>query len=274
MQLEHKIREAVTLIREGLKMSQRPVLYCSFGKDSMVLLHLITRYMGESIDLVFHREPFQTHKYQFADRIIVTWNLIAFDYPPSATAMWLGKEILAYTNYYEIGTKPDGGPATLALPKNILEPKNDERWVCGWKRFLDRPTGNFNYPWDCAFIGHKNCDEDQIAGKIPLHKSIVVTEGGPIIVFPLRYWSHDDVWDYTGMFNLPVDYSRYNQKDRKEHESKLFNSDYFTACTNCIDRRKSGKVFCPLVNGEIESIADQVAYNTVSLSYYGEDNAP
>lgn len=271
MAVERVAASGVTVFDFEVNDNQMFIANDVLAHNSMVLLHLITRYLGLKMDLVFHREPFQTHKYRFAEGVIIDWNLTAYDWPPIASRMWLGKNILAYTRFYRIGKKADGMAATLALPKNILDPESGERWVCGKEHFLERPTAEVvEYPWDCAFIGHKDCDEDQIAGKVPLHRSIVVTDGGPLLVFPLRSWSHDEVWDYIDLFNLPVDTHRYDRATRQEWPKKTFNSDYFHACTNCIDIRKSGKVFCPLVNKEIESEADERDYVEVKLSYYGE----
>jgi hypothetical protein len=176
---QHPVAGATTLldagraqIREALEQSTAPVLLCSFGKDSMVLLHLL-RSMGLDLPIVFHRDPWFPHKYAFADRMIREWNLTVWDWQPVAVSLWHGKGIVAFTNHYQIGQKPTGEPVTCCVPKNILPPVEGKPYLCGLADLMHRPTGTFQYPWDMAFIGHKSSDQDQIAGRVPLHTDLV-----------------------------------------------------------------------------------------------------
>ena len=64
-----KIEHSTNLIREAIAGAQRPAAMLSFGKDSMVLAHLIR---GESkpfpMDVIYLREPWMQHKNTFANR--------------------------------------------------------------------------------------------------------------------------------------------------------------------------------------------------------------
>jgi len=41
--LKNKIKEANKLIEKGLEDSEKPFVSCSFGKDSLVVLDLVTK---------------------------------------------------------------------------------------------------------------------------------------------------------------------------------------------------------------------------------------
>lgn len=265
--MTHK-EDAVSIILAALKIGRNPVVMFSGGKDSTVMLHLLIA-MGLRFPLIFHREPFFSEKYEFANKLIQDWGLVAHDWPPVMVSMWQGKEMMAYTNHYQIGH--DGQkPLTLDLPKNILEPEEGLPWLCGVDQFLNRPTGLFNYPWDMAFIGHKSCDEDQIAGKIPLHCDIVPNKKGPAAAFPLRNWTNEQVWDYLDEHDVPIQEDRYDGLSRSELPDKRANSDYFHACIRCVDIRLKGKsVTCLKTGRQMQNVSEQVPYRALKNDYYG-----
>ena len=270
--LDDLIAQSKALLQEALEQSTNPALMCSFGKDSMVLLHLM-RSMGLDLPVIFHRDPWFAHKYTFADRMIREWNLTVWDWQPVYTSLWHGKGIIAFTNHYQIGTTPDGENVTCAVPKNILPPEHGKPFLCGLADLIHRPTGRFDYPWDMVFIGHKSTDQDQIAGRVPLHTDLHRTEHGPAAAFPLRYWTDDDIWDYTERFAVPVQTDRYYRDDLgwDELRDKTANSDYWQACIACIDRRNGPVVDCPKLGRQVRNVSDVVRHEELRASYFGEE---
>jgi hypothetical protein len=190
-----------------------------------------------------------------------------YDYPPIRTTMLYGKGIPAFVNEYLLS-----GNMTMALPKNIVEYEDgDTEWLCGLN-FFTRPLGTIAFPWDVVLIGHKSCDEDQIYGKVPLKTNLVRRDSGPAYAFPLKDWTHDDVWDYTEENDVPVQASRYDQAHRTEWKSKYFSSDYFHACIRCVDaRRKGDTVFCPKFGRDLVNRSDEVAEFNWRPDYFKEE---
>jgi Phosphoadenosine phosphosulfate reductase family len=267
----NKIIEAKRVIQMVMTNYSKPVLMCSFGKDSMVLLHLVREVADQNIPILFHRDPWFSAKYEFAEKVIRDWELIVFDYPPVSVSMWQGKSIVAFTNHYQIGLDPKTKkPTALALPKNIVDPEPNKPWLCGRRDFLNRPVAYFNYPWDVTLIAHKSSDVDQIAGSVPLSCDIKQNDAsGPDAAFPLRHWTDEDVWNYTEEHSLPVQDTRYEKLNGHwtEKADKTFNSDYWHACIKCIDPREPKTVHCPLLDMEISNISDQVLYQDCVPDY-------
>jgi len=234
----------------------------------MILLHLL-KSRGLRLPVIFHRDPWWPKKYAFADRIISEYGLEVHDWAPLAMTLWEGKSIMAFTTHYQIGPLPGG---VLQCPKNILPPEPDKPFLCGLRDVLKRPTGTFNYPWDCVLIGHKNSDEDQIAGKVALNCDIKQNAGvGPDAAFPLRNWTDKDIWDYTACYNVPQQEDRYDVANRCELPDKSANSDYAHVCIACCDRRSDAKaVYCPKFGCSVTTVADQVPYDAPRFNYYGE----
>ncbi len=225
--------------------------------------------MGHKLPIVFYTDPWFPEKYQFAREVIAEYGLEAYDYPPSAITLLHGKEIVAFTNYYQVGN------SYLELPKNIEPWQKGKRWVCGLE-LLSRPTGTFNYPWDAAFIGHKDSDVDQIAGSVKLHVDVKLNVGrGPDGLFPLKNWTDKDIWEYTHKFNVPQQWDRYDPKTHKENPDKWTNSDYANVCINCCDCRvKEKAVPCPKMQGMlVPVVSDLVPYKPLTGGYYGDAGA-
>lgn len=267
--MEQLIKAAYRAIDRVLAVYHRPALMCSFGKDSMVLLHLL-RARGIHLPVIFHRDPWWPRKYAFADRIIRDWDLEVHDWAPAKMTLWEGKAIMAFTSHYQIG--PAG--ALLQLPKNILPPEPGRKFLCGLRDVLQRPTGSFNYPWDCVLIGHKSSDEDQIAGRIPLNCDIKQNAGhAPDAAFPLRAWTDADIWKYSAANTVPQQEDRYDPVTGAERPDKGPNSDYAHVCIACCNRRAPAvAVHCPKLNCQVSYVGDAVPYDKPDFKYYGEES--
>lgn len=266
--MEHLVKAAHRAIDRVLAVYHRPALACSFGKDSMVLLHLL-RARGLQLPVIFHRDPWWPAKYAFADRIIQEWDLEVHDWAPLRVTLWEGKEIMAFTNHYQIG--PNG--AALQLPKNILPPEPGKKFLCGLRDVLQRPTGTFNYPWDCVLIGHKSSDQDQIAGKLPLKVDLKQNAGlAPDAAFPLRAWTDADIWAYSAANGVPQQPDRYDPATGRELADKRPNSDYAHVCIACCNRREPAvSVPCPKLGCDVSYVGNLVPYEAPKFDYYGED---
>lgn len=248
--------------------AKRPALMCSFGKDSMVLLHIL-RELEIDIPVIFFKDPWQPKKYKFAMDVIADWDLEVYDYPPVSVSMLYGKEIPAFVNDYEAA----GG--TISIPKNIVEYEDGQKrnsYLCARDDFFGRPLGRFNFLWDMVLVGHKDSDEDQIYGKVPLQTKVLKREVGPSFCFPLKDWTTQDVWDYSVKHRVPQQWGTRYCTDFTEREDKTFNSDYWSACIRCIDKRKAGEVVqCPKYNTSLKNISHLVPEFSKVPDYFGYD---
>ena len=94
-------------------------------------------------------------------------------------------------------------------------------------------------------------------------------------MFPLRDWTHEDVWEYIESNNVPYDSDRYEKTDGKwgEKLDKRHNMDYVHACTNCIDCRSTAPKFthCPKLDMIVENISSIVPWASQEKSTYMKD---
>lgn len=261
-----KLEDTISRLNNWFEQFERPVMMSSFGKDSMVMFFIVFRLMKKRMPIIYHGVPWEPWKNDFAWSIIKLFRLEVYDYPPIMSGIKVKPELLEIVHRYQIGGDPGKGidiPVNIEQMKTPLEFKN-----CGLA-MLERPKGAMSFPWNLILIGHKDCDVDQFDGPVPLKAALIKLEGLPATAFPLKEWTDDDVWDFIDYHHVPVQRgSRYI--GRQEMAFKGFNNDYIEACTRCIDPRLPKKVFCPLVNRDIDNVSDRVLKFEGRASYIGE----
>lgn len=214
-----KLRERV---REALQGARAPVVMCSFGKDSLLLLKLALEVKPDVPALWFHHDLLPSQE-EFAERIILDWGLPVFSYPPAQRFVLPAGEGMTLVSDYSVG--PFAWPV-------LMDAVHSDR--CALK--LDQQTmAFFPYDWDVTLTGWKECDSHPLvpAGSIHLEGLRV---GGTTFRAPLRDLADDDVWSLIRELNIPFDQRRYAGDDSR-------NPDVLLACTRCLGGE--GTVFCP-----------------------------
>lgn len=230
--------EAKIYIKDRLGKSKNPAVLCSFGKDSMVLLHLV-RQIRPELPVVFLREPFFPLKNKFANRIIEEWSLTVYDFPPVYTGHIARGEEFEIVNWYNAYRG-----AYLYLPTGTHKRQDGMPYLCAVKDFIGRPkVSKYTFPWDTIFVGHKNGDTDAILGETRL------TERTPklkemTLALPIMEWSDADVWAYIRENKIPYNENRYNAADDfREFADKTYSNDFYPCCFDCL--AAAGEVVCP-----------------------------
>jgi 3'-phosphoadenosine 5'-phosphosulfate sulfotransferase (PAPS reductase)/FAD synthetase len=242
---------------------------CSFGKDSMALLHLIRNTLPMNplnchsypVSVLHHKHPWFPAKQEFAESVIKSWALEVHDFPPIACGVKFKPDLLELVALYTFGS------TMMGLPINTEAPIQRRDFVCGLEGWINRPkSGPITYPWTTVYSGHKSSDVDQFEGKVALTCDRVIL-GGVNLVFPLRHWTDDDVWDYIEENHIPYDKRRY--QDRKELPDKWLNPDYIHACTACIDPRNTTdkEVFCPKLRENVPNLGSKVLQVNIRPDY-------
>lgn len=253
-ELTRKVQESRKIVCAALNRFSRPAIMCSFGKDSMAVLHLVMK--ETTLPVVFHREPFEPHKYDYANRIISLWGLHVYDFPPARTEVQEKGDELEVMNYYTIGAETCALPTGIRPPLQYLRAK-----ICGLRDLYGKPTGTFAYPWDAVFHGHKSSDVDPILGAVPINADYALNVNSASAVFPLRKWTDADVWEYLEANHVPLHTDRYEKIDGRwsEKADKTHNPDYITACTACMRSTGPKSVPCPMLEGQyVQNVSSQL----------------
>jgi phosphoadenosine phosphosulfate reductase len=253
-----KLSMSKEIIELGLKSSSNPVLLCSFGKDSIVVLDII-RKLGHNIPVIFFREPFYQEKFVYAQKVMADMNLDVYDYPPSVIDYIQLEGYFEVFNYYSMGVN-----SHLLLYGGTCGYDKDKPYLCAINNWLNRPTiDGFKFNWDCVFFGQKEADPTYITNKVKL-KEIYPMNNHCIGVLPIKNWTDEDIWEYIKENNVPYD------KDRYDNKNDIINPDKFPTCFDCLDYRNGKEILCPKINKLIPNISkskeEQYKYKESILS--------
>jgi hypothetical protein len=250
-------------IRTVLNRFGHPAVMTSFGKDSMVLLHIL-REAGFDLPCIYLRDPWQSHKHAFAEERIRAMGLTVHNWPPNGMGTKFNGENFEFVARYNIA--PD---AFLDIPKNVEKQRPRAKLLCGLFDIIRRPLSVISHGWDVLLLGHRDCDTDPYYGQVPLHVDLKMNAPGePAAYFPLRQWTDEDIWDFIESEHIPVQLDRY--KDRGELSDKSFNNDYVQCCSKCLDPREGPVVFCPKFGKDVNSVADKVPKFDAVPDYFGK----
>jgi hypothetical protein len=247
------------------------VVAWSGGKDSMVMLHMLRR-IGIDLPVVFFREPWQPWKYSFQDSIIRDWGLVCYTWQPVESAFQQNEDEYEVQNAYYFNH------TGITCPTGITKPVEGHPFVCSLD-ILNRPKQPpISAEWEFVWVGHKGCDSDPIlGGDVGTRVGIRVNTPQATAFYPLKDWTHDDVWSYIEEFNVPYDVDRYEKAEVdgkwRERVDRTRNCDYVHACTNCVDSRPGAPKFvhCPKFMTTIENVSSKIPWVKPVVASYMKD---
>lgn len=204
-------------MREILEQAKTPIVLCSFGKDSLLLLAMAREIIQDIPVLWFHHG----RRDAFAEKIIADWNLTVFDYAPADVSIVPNGDEFSLISDYAFGSG-------AVLP--VLEDIEPGEQCCG---LLDKQRLiNFGFGWDLSLCGWRTADHHPVYGTnqpwIPEHGA---PWGNTWLMAPIRDMSDAEVYtelDRRGIPRPPEDMGR-------------------SLCTRCL----KGATFCPVEKTEI-----------------------
>lgn len=194
--LEQKIEASIKLIEKALENSTKPIISSSFGKDSMVLTHLVHR-VDNSVPILYNDTgvDFPETK-EFIEKMKKEWNLKVYIAKSKEWTFW--KIVDKY-----------GYPERI---RGVRKTKHKEPMCC--KLLKTDPTKKVlkEYGFDLNFVGI-SADESTTRQRayIMFGDYYYSKTWGLYRCTPLIWWRVDDVWEYIRRFNIPVHpaYSKY-----------------------------------------------------------------
>jgi hypothetical protein len=271
--MQHHIADTLRRIERWMNQWPNAVVLWSGGKDSTTLLHLIRQVTGgHNLPVIQYREPRFRQRYTFSDRLIADWDLTVYDYMPTRYAIADGPDTQTGSIRFDLLKYYQWGQTALVMSLGTNPPAEGGRYMCGVKDVLQRPTGNFNWPWEAAWIGSKTADHDLIKGNVPLAMDCRKVPGGPWTLYPLRDWSDEQIFTYleaTGEDLL--DPTRYVKIDGRwqNNPDMANNADFMPVCWNCVNRHAPQHVWCPKAQATISNISDSAPYEDLEFPELG-----
>lgn len=270
-----KCDDARRLIESCWREFRAPAIMCSFGKDSLAMLHLV-RGMGYELPVVFNREPWFPRKYAYANQLIAEWDLTVHDFPPATIALRENEQPTPTERIDFVCNWSFGSGLTLAGVMGARTPAPGEKYLCGLRDVLFRPRGSLqSSPWDVLLIGSKASDSKSAGNISALCYDIKRSPAGAL-AFPLRRWTDSDVWQYLEENGAPIDHGRYEKDSTGWHEraDARGNVDLWPVCTRCMDKSNPASVHCPRLGHDVNNVAGSVPWDNRKLSEYFGQTTP
>lgn len=230
-----KINSAMKIIESSLSKATLPVVMSSFGKDSIVLLDMVRKFIPD-IDVLYLMDTGgkMLQKHYRAFRVANRLGTPLHTYPPFFSDYIQKDDFFDVIHYFYIN-----GKDYLTLYNGCQSYKEGENYLCALIDLLNTPTcDKYNFRWDCVFEGIRS--DESIHIKKTSIKTPIVNFGHGILSMPLYNWTEKDVWTYIKENGLPYQTARYDEKRTD------VNNDYIPACHDCLDLKNEGKeVYCP-----------------------------
>lgn len=206
---------ARTNITRMLEDSECPAVLSSFGKDSMLLLHLVQEVRSDTSVLWFRTGLDERFARQQIARLMDI-GVTVFSYAPADIYL------LARGLEHTLVTEYAFGTDMLPLLTDLTEGGE-----CLLTKFPERLPELFQ-PWDVLLTGYKDSDTHWTVGHTKLFEE-GVTLGRAKVYAPIRHMSDDQVRAAIVELNIP--YQRVH--------------DELPVCTRCMERGDTDTVWCP-----------------------------
>ena len=197
MEFEKKVKKSLKTIKHALHYYSNPVISSSFGKDSVVLIHLVHR-VDDSVPIIFNDTGVgfpETKKYM--KKLEEKWELNIDVVKPKQTFF----EIVDEYGYPKTSRASKSGDPRQPKCCKILKEEPMQQYIK--KNDID-----LNFVGLCAYEGNQRRWAYIRTGNATYyHKTWDVIKSIPLI-----WWELDDVWNYIDNHDIPKNpvYEKYD----------------------------------------------------------------
>ena len=251
-----KYIRALATMRRALVGRAHPAIMSSFGKDSMVVIHLAARLGVRTVLYLEDRDEIIDDAHREA--VIAQYGL-------RMVRLRSGRAVL-----YSI----QGQPYLLAFPfvsrtYALPVPTNINPWpgagpyMCMDDRLRAEHGATLDHPVDCLITGMKRADwesntcrvfvdalppaeREAAAARFTATAAIADVRPDFRLVSPLLDWSHDDVWDFIEACRIPTSPRMYDGRARRPFTHYV--------CYRCHDPEGPFIVDCPKLGRRIANL--------------------
>jgi hypothetical protein len=228
------IEDARKVIAGAIERHERPAVMASFGKDSMLLLHLV-REQIENVPVIWLGHETTSEQFAFVNRMIIEWDLTLFKVSPASRYV-----VRAPNGDYSLVREYEINGEAYPVISDLVH--SDTRCLLN----LDLKTyQTIEAPFDCVFAGWKESDRHPVFGDgaVPFPPDGTKISGAQWYA-PLRSMTDEEVWQATKELHIPHNEAKYDQA------RETADPDNVVACSRCLTGQ--GRVFCHDAGREID----------------------
>lgn len=190
--LANKIERAHMIIIDALQHYHNNAVACSWGKDSIVLVHLV-RDFCPNIKIVYHNTGVEyPQNLAYRDRMLKEWNISNYEETKPLMSFWECAKIYGMPQTRKQSFQRKKGDKDTPMCCKMLKEKPAKIWCKENKIELE-------------FVGLQAAESMSRRlsflreGECFYNKTLKVQ-----ICRPLMIWTDQDVWEYHKLFNIPI----------------------------------------------------------------------
>lgn len=214
--LEWAEKQALYVIQKALRVTDKPVISCSFGIDSVLVLHLIRR-ITPNIKVLFNNTGVEYGEtIKLRNKLLKEWNIDLIEAKPETT-YWAFQNEYGW-NFERKGSRKNGG-------------SNSEK-CCQLLKHIPTKKALKEHDIDCTFTGLRGY-ESQSRNQSGKRDGVAYTslDWGTLRVNPVLFFNNKMVWDYVKKHDVP--YSEVYDKKLYDENDKLIYAPR-TGCWCCM----------------------------------------
>ena len=246
-----KAETAENIIKEALRVSENPIVFCSFGKDSTTVLKMAQKYKPD-IEVMYLMDGKFPEKNLHAFKTAADMGIKTLHTYPATWADYIQREdYFEVIHYYYVD-----GTNWYVLYNGCCKHKEGDDYLCAKKDLLSQPfISGHSFPWDCIIHGQKDTEPIYIIDSYKI-KTPIMPFGKGIMALPLFNWTDEEVLAYAKENNVPLQAGRYESNPYggfSGTEADESNNDVIPTCSVCLDyRNEFEKIICPKTGLEVE----------------------
>lgn len=249
--IERQKFQALRITREVLATACHPVIFSSFGKESLALLALLKEF-DIPCEAAYFELGVRPEKHEFARWAIAEMGSSITFLNPRGTVLVSGGTNCSLG--YQISL--DSGDE-ITIVGATFEDCGSQELSCAIQHGLIKTNSVQSYPWDVIISGRRRSDYDITVGGLDWDQPIFELKNHTRIVMPLLNWSDEDLYTYLAQRRVPLDQRRYRAVDTaiREHRNKSYSPDHLHCCCRCAAVPRGSKVLCPLSGASVTSFS-------------------
>lgn len=206
---EKKLKQTKQIIKNAIdKFGDACVIACSWGKDSIVMIHLAIQ-IKTDIRIIFSNTGVEfPETYKYRDKITKEWDLNYIELKPEKT-FWQCVDKYGYPPIRYLGRQKKKAVESGMVKKSASKFLRDDKIPCCY--FLkEKPAIDYYKEKNikCALVGI-TYDESYTRRWVIIRWGVIFPPKKYFYtrIYPIGYWNSDDVWGYIKQNNVPVNFA-------------------------------------------------------------------
>lgn len=259
-----RMEGALALLRACNHPRLKPVIFSSFGKDSLCLLSLM-REAGLDLDVAYFELGAIPAAHRFARGLISLGALRVTVLKAHSTLLVVGEHGFDAAYCFRLSSGD-----SVEIVGATFDDSASSELRCGLRTGVKKASAHPPYDWNLIVTGRRRADWDPTLGSLATEHSAVTLAHGTEILMPILDWSDEDVAFYLierGDYRPDPERYEISNGTLRNRTGTEANPDHVPICIRCLAAQSGQVPHCPLA---LPEVADRHRLTDASRFVSGE----